>query len=145
MNTYGPGDTHRSRLVPRALSLLAAGEPYDFGDRDDGSTRLDFLYVGDMAGAYLATAEHLERAPGDVFNFGSGRCTGIREVAVLTSQIYDGVDREPIFHGTPRRPSKQKWLDISRARSVLGWRPTVDLDEGLTHTVRWHRERNGRP
>lgn len=140
MNTYGPGDRHTSRLVPRGLQLLGSNAEYNFGDRDDGSTRLDFLYVGDMALAYLAVAEHLDQAEGDVFNFGSGRSNSVHEVATILSRAFDGSTRDPIFQGTPRRPCCHKWLDIQKAEKVLGWKPKVNLEEGLARTVKWYRD-----
>ncbi|WP_062290724.1 NAD-dependent epimerase/dehydratase family protein [Demequina phytophila] len=140
MNTYGPGDRHASRLVPRALSQLAAGDGYDFGDRDDGSTRLDFLYVGDMARAYMSAADHLASGgePG-AFNFGNSTLNSIRDVAERASLAYDGVAREPQFRGVRTGPPRQRRLDVTKARTVLGWSASTGLDEGLEKTVAWFR------
>ena len=140
MNTYGPGDRHTSRLVPRALAQLAAGEAYDFGSRDDGSTRLDFLFVGDMARAYMSVADHLAAGGEEpVFNFGSGTLTSVREVAERLSLAYDGVAREPIFSGVRTGPPRQKRLEVSRAADLLGWTASTSLDDGRAATVAWHR------
>ncbi|WP_062519438.1 NAD-dependent epimerase/dehydratase family protein [Demequina silvatica] len=140
MNTYGPGDRHESRLVPRALSQLASGAEYDFGDRDDGSTRLDFLYVGDMARAYMSAAEHLARGgESTAFNFGTATLTSVRDVAERLSLAFDGTAREPQFRGVRTGPVRQKRLEVSRAESVLGWTASTSLDEGLAATVAWHR------
>ncbi|MBQ1055152.1 NAD-dependent epimerase/dehydratase family protein [Micromonospora sp. C32] len=136
MNTYGPGDRQTSRLVPHAIRLLREGGPYDFGSRDDGTTRLDFLYVGDMVEGYLRVAERLATHPGACYNFGSGRPTAIRDVAQMVSQAYDGVARVPIFRGPRRDRPIVKSLDITRARTDLGWTPAVPLAEGLARTVR---------
>ena len=140
MNTYGPGDRHGSRLVPRALAQLAGGLAYDFGSRDDGSTRLDFLYVGDMARAYMSVAEHLAAGGEEtVFNFGSGTLTSVRDVAERLSVAYDGTEREPIFSGHRTGPPRQKRLEVSKAESVLGWTATTSLDDGLAATAAWYR------
>lgn len=136
MNTYGPGDRQTSRLVPHAIRLLREGGPYDFGPRDDGTTRLDFLYVGDMVEGYLRVAERLATHPGGCYNFGSGRPTAIRDVALMVSQAYDGVARTPIFRGPRRDRPIVKSLDITRARTDLGWTPAVSLADGLARTVR---------
>ncbi|MEV0135934.1 NAD-dependent epimerase/dehydratase family protein [Dactylosporangium sp. NPDC050688] len=137
MNTYGPGDRQTSRLVPHALRQLRDGGPYDFGARDDGTTRLDFLYVGDMVAGYLRVAERLATHPGSCYNFGSGRPAAIRDVARMVSEAYDGVAREPIFRGPRRDRPIVKCLDVSRARAELGWAPVVPLAEGLGRTVRY--------
>ncbi|MEU6077263.1 NAD-dependent epimerase/dehydratase family protein [Micromonospora sp. NPDC047074] len=137
MNTYGPGDRQTSRLVPHAIRRLREGGPYDFGERDDGTTRLDFLYVGDMVEGYLRVAERLARHPGGCYNFGSGRPTAIREVARMVSEAYDGVAREPVFRGPHRVRPLVKSLDVTRARTELGWTPAVPLAEGIARTVRY--------
>ncbi|WP_062304125.1 NAD-dependent epimerase/dehydratase family protein [Demequina subtropica] len=141
MNTYGPGDRHESRLVPRALAQLAGGIEYDFGDRDDGSTRLDFLYVGDMARAYMSAAEHLAAGGSEIaFNFGTGTLTSVMDVAERLSLAYDGRAREPRFRGVRTGPVRQKRLDVAKAEALLGWTATTSLDEGLAATAAWHRE-----
>lgn len=139
MNTYGPGDRNTSRLIPAAVGKLLRGEPYDFGDRDDGTSQLDFLFVGDMTRAYLAVADSLSTTDGDVFNFGSGRLTSIAAVARLVSTSFDGIDREPVFRGVPRTIPRMKHLDISRAHRILGWEPKTALIDGLQATIDFYR------
>ncbi|WP_172655919.1 NAD-dependent epimerase/dehydratase family protein [Demequina maris] len=140
MNTYGPGDRHASRLVPRALAQLATGDGYDFGDRDDGSTRLDFLYVGDMARAYMSAADHLiAGGESGAFNFGNSTLNSVRDVAERASLAYDGIAREPQFRGVRTGPPRQRCLDVTKAQTVLGWSASTQLDEGLAKTVAWFR------
>jgi CDP-glucose 4,6-dehydratase len=139
MNTYGPGDTNFSRLVPRGVRSLLRDEAYDFGDRDDGSTRLDFLYIRDMTEAYLAVADHMPVARGQAFNFGRGQPVATGEMTALLSRVFDGVGREAMFHGNPRAKPVVKYLDISKAKRVLGWQPTTSLEQGLHETLDWYR------
>lgn len=142
-NTYGPGDRHLSRLVPRAMHLLSRGALYDFGDRDDGTTNLDFLYIGDMARAYVSAADYLITGGREhVFNFGTGSLTSVRDVARAVSRAYDGAERNPVFRGpSQNRFRPHKLLDTRRARTILGWEPATPLAEGLAITVAWHRQK----
>jgi CDP-glucose 4,6-dehydratase len=140
MNTYGPGDINFSRIVPQAVRLLMDGRAYDFGDRDDGTSRLDFLHIRDMTQAYLAVAEQLERVGGEAFNFGTGRATSIRDLAILISQLFDGKVREPVFRGPRKQQPTIKYLDTAKARRLLGWSPTVGLERGLEETITWYRD-----
>lgn len=140
MNTYGPGDTNFTRLVPRAIRNLIRNEPYDFGDRDDGSSRLDFLFVGDMSNAYLHLADNLEKASAEAVNFGRGYGVSTRECTELVSKYYDGKSRTPIFSGPRREKPIVKYLDISKAKRLIDWSPSTSLDEGLRATIDWYRK-----
>jgi len=138
MNTYGPGDANLSRLVPRCLELLASGKALDFGNRDDGTTRLDFLHVRDMTEAYLRVARHVaDRGGRDaVFNIGTGLATATADVATMLSAMFDGGTRPPVFRGVPRTPRVVKYLDVAKARDLLGWQSSIGLEAGLSELVR---------
>jgi nucleoside-diphosphate-sugar epimerase len=141
MNTYGPGDTNESRIIPRALRLLKSNLPYDFGARDDGSTRLDFLHVDDMTSAYIAVAEFVRTRGGRdaVFNIGTGTATSTADVARMLSSCFDGREREPIFTGVAKATPVVKYLDATKARQLLGWSAQVGLRAGLGRLIRAER------
>lgn len=134
MNTYGPGDHHTSRLVPRAIDLLLRDSRYDFGDRDDGSSQLDFVYVADVVGALLAAARHSHHSSRyEVLNIATGDLTSVREVARTIARIA-GREIEPVFGGAPRAVPYAKCLDAARARRTLGWSAGTGVAEGLSRT-----------
>lgn len=139
MNTYGPGDTNFSRLVPRAIWNLLTEAPYDFGDCDDGSTRLDFLHIVDMTRAYISVAEHVEVARGEAFNFGTGRLHSVSDVARMISRAFDGREREPLFRGSPRQIAAAKCLDASKAQRMLAWNAEIGFEDGVRSTLSWYR------
>jgi CDP-glucose 4,6-dehydratase len=139
MNTYGPGDTNFSRLIPRAIRNLLEQSSYSFGDRDDGTTRLDFLFIRDMTQAYISVAENLERVSGEAINFGSGAPRSTTEVAELVSLAFDGQERRPCFSGPSRATPIVKYLDISKAEQRLGWKPSTSFEDGLRETIDWYR------
>jgi nucleoside-diphosphate-sugar epimerase len=139
MNTYGPGDTNFSRIVPRAIRNLLQDVPYDFGDRDDGSTRLDFLHIRDMTDAYIRVAEQMESVRGEAFNFGRGQAVSTRDIARVVSRAFDGREREPKFHGAAREKPVVKYLDIRKAKQQLGWQPETTLEQGVSETIEWYR------
>jgi CDP-glucose 4,6-dehydratase len=139
MNTYGPGDTNFSRLIPRAIRNLLEQSSYSFGDRDDGTTRLDFLFIRDMTQAYISVAENLDRVKGEAFNFGSGAPRSTAEVAELVSIAFDGKERRPGFFGPSRAVPIVKYLDISKAEGRLGWKPSTSFHDGLRETIDWYR------
>jgi CDP-glucose 4,6-dehydratase len=142
MNTYGPGDTNYTRIVPATLRRLKRGEPALI-DGTDGTNVLEILHVRDMVAAYLAVAAHIKEPEvrGEAFNFGGGTPLTLREVVMTIVRAWNQVtgqdiDEEPVATG-PHVPSV-KYLDVSKARARLGWGPRIPLLEGLRETVRWH-------
>lgn len=139
INTYGPGNTNFSTIVPRAITNLMNGNGYDFGGRDDGTSTFDYLHIQDMTRGYLAVAENLDRASGEAFNFGGGIPISVSDLVKLISRLYDGAEREPVFHGARRETPVCKTLDTGKARNLLGWQPSITLEQGLKETIDWYR------
>ncbi len=135
-NVYGPRqDPHgEAGVVAIFAARLLAGEPCQvFGD---GAQARDFVYVGDCARACLLALE--PAAAGGTFNVASG--------AMLTVlALYERLGRltgaaQGARHAAARAGEiRAISLDASRIARALGWRPEVDLDEGLRRTVAWFR------
>lgn len=144
MNTYGPGDTNYTRIVPVTIRRLAKGER-PLIDGTDGSNILEALHVRDMIGAYLATAERLddEKVRGEAFNFGGGTPITLKDLVIAIIRAWNaetGEARNEVPLITGPRVDSVKYLDISKAREVLGWKPQIDLHEGLRETIRWYQK-----
>jgi UDP-glucose 4-epimerase len=88
----------------------------------DGSQRRDFVYVTDVARAYLMAAESAES--GQIFNLGAGDPQTINRLIELM-----GGD---VVH-VPKRPGEPDctWADVGRIRRALGWKPEVSFPEGV--------------
>ena len=137
-NLYGAGDRNFSRLIPETVTaVLDRRRPVI---RSDGSPERDFLYVEDAAQAYLALAEALSSSSvaGEAFNAGSGRARSVREVVELICELGPG-EVEPDYQGsgTPSEIDRQ-YLDSTKIREAVGWRPRVELREGLQRTLDWY-------
>ena len=139
INTYGPGNTNFSTIVPTTIGDLLNGRAFDFGARDDGTSTFDYLNIHDMTRGYLAVAENIDIAAGEAFNFGGGNPISVSDLVKLISRLYDGQEREPIFHGPKKVTPVYKCLDTSKAFRMLGWKPTVSLEEGLRETIEWYK------
>jgi len=140
-NIYGGGDTNRSRLVPEAVAAALAGRAPII--RSDGSPERDFLYVEDAASAYLTLVRALEGdngVRGEAFNAGGERPHAVREVVDLICKVA-GSDLEPDIRGTgtPKGEIDRQYVDSTKLRTLTGWRPAVELEEGLRRTVDWYR------
>jgi CDP-glucose 4,6-dehydratase len=140
-NIYGGGDMNFSRLIPETVTAVLDGRRPVI--RSDGSPERDFLYVEDVARAYVAIAGSLENGEsgGEAFNAGWGRPNSVLEVVRLVCQV-SGVDVEPEVRGegNPDGEIDRQFLDSKKLRERTGWEPEVDLREGLTRTLDWYRE-----
>jgi CDP-glucose 4,6-dehydratase len=139
-NIYGGGDLNFSRLIPEtAIAVLDARPPVI---RSDGSPERDFLHVGDAVAAYLAIAAALdgEEARGEAFNAGGERPHSVREVVDLIAHVAGtGVEPEYLGTGTPDGEIDRQYVDSSKLRELTGWRPRVELADGLRDTLEWYR------
>jgi CDP-glucose 4,6-dehydratase len=140
-NIYGGGDLNFSRLIPEAVSAALDGRPPVL--RSDGSPERDFLYVEDAVSAYMAIAEGLDRdeVRGEAFNAGGGSPHPVREVVEIVARLAGtGVEPEIRGAGNPAGEIDRQYVDPTKIREVLGWEPSVDLEEGLGRTIDWYRE-----
>jgi CDP-glucose 4,6-dehydratase len=140
-NIYGGGDLNFSRLIPE--TVVAALEGRAPRIRSDGSPERDFLHVDDAVAAYLAIAAALDRGvgQGEAFNAGGERPHPVREVVdsvLVAAGATTGA--EYLGEGTPDGEIDRQYVDSSKLRTLTGWRPRVELGEGLRHTVEWYRE-----
>jgi GDP-L-fucose synthase len=130
---YGPNDNYtpgHSHVLPALLRR--AHEARERGDNElavwgSGTPRREFLYVDDLAQACIGLAT-LGYA-GAPINIGSGNDLSIRELAEAVVQTV-GFKGRLVFDASKPDGMPRKLLDSTRIRS-LGWRPTVDLREGL--------------
>ena len=106
------------------LRQKLAGKPYTVVG--DGTQRRDFLYVTDVARAFLAAAEG--PAAGRVYNLGASKPQSVNRLVEL-------LGGEKIF--IPRRPGEPDctWADITRITTELGWKPEVSFEQGVARVV----------
>lgn len=137
-NVYGPRmDVFGvyTEVMIRWLERLDRGErPVIFGD---GRQTMDFIYVEDLAGAYLLAAA--SDLTDEVFNAGSGSETSLRELCAMVSEAAGRPEVPPVFE-PPRavNPVTRRLADMTLAREALGFEASTPLDEGLRRLVRWH-------
>lgn len=140
-NVYGGGDLNFSRLIPEtAIAALDGRTPVI---RSDGSPERDFLHVDDAVSAYLAIAAALGegRAVGEAFNAGGERPHSVREVVEAVCAAA-GATVAPDFQGkgNPDGEIDRQFVDSAKLRELTGWRPEVELEQGLRRTLEWYRE-----
>jgi CDP-glucose 4,6-dehydratase len=141
-NLYGGGDFNFSRIVPDTVRALLAGRAPVI--RSDGTPERDYLYIEDAVAAYLTLASHLDegKLTGHAFNFGTGRPVSVLHVVQELLRVAGRADLRPDIRGSgsTRGEINRQYLDSSKAATLLGWRPTVSLEEGLRRTFTWYQQ-----
>lgn len=124
-NVYGPRQVMEGayRLVIGIfMDQRERGEPLTI--HGDGEQTRDFTHVSDVVRANLLAAESPQVGRGEPVNVGSGREFSINQVA--------GLIGGPTVHTAPRGNDERfKRASVARAREVLGWEPTVNLEDGI--------------
>lgn len=133
-NVFGPRQDPNgpyAAVVPLFARKLLAGEaPIIYGD---GLQTRDFTYIDNVVQANLLAAS-VPAAAGLTFNVGSGQATSLLDMLAQLQQIL-GTNLQPLFAPVRTGDVRDSLADISRAREVLGYRPAIDLNEGLRRTV----------
>ena len=138
-NFYGGGDLNWNRIVPGTIrSILRNESPLI---RSDGLFVRDYFYVEEGASAYMMLAEQLAERPelkGEAFNFSNEIQITVLE---LVERILDsmGSSLEPDVRNEASNEIKHQYLSAEKARTMLDWHPTFDLQTGLAHTVQWYK------
>lgn len=137
-NIFGPRQDPESQyaaVIPRFITALLSGKPpVVYGD---GLQSRDFTYVENVVKANMLAAE-AEGVAGQVFNVAcGGRYTLLDLLAKLKEII--GSDIEPIHQAERAGDVRDSQALIEAAERALGYRVSVDFDEGLRRTVEWYK------
>lgn len=137
-NTFGPRQSARA-VIPTIITQCLAGTTVRLGSLHP--TR-DLNYVSNTVEGFLRAATAIE-AVGKTINLGSGREISIGDLAKTIARLVD-VDvtiEEDEQRLRPGGSEVERLLaDNTLAQSLLGWKPTVSLEEGLTLTIDWMRQ-----
>jgi dTDP-glucose 4,6-dehydratase len=135
-NTYGPRMRVKDgRAVPAFMSQALKNEDVTvFGD---GTQTRSFCYVSDLVDGILRL---MEAPVNDPVNIGNPHEMTIEQIARLIIEM-TGSKSRLVYKPLPEDDPKVRQPDITRARTLLGWEPKVDLREGLTHTIEYFRKK----
>lgn len=133
-NTYGPCQKSNSEggVVSIFLMRDLAGEPLKV--KGSGLQTRDLLYVEDCADFILAASTSRE-AEGQVINAGTGSEVSILDLAAKCCTGKNTVEK--VAHDHPQAEIMRLRCDSSKASRLLGWKPSVSLEEGLRRTRAW--------
>ena len=135
-NTYGPRMRLRDgRAVPAFVSQALANQDVTvFGD---GTQTRSFCYVTDLVRGILSLMDAKTNEP---VNIGNPHEVTIEEIARTIIRLI-GSTSKIIYHPLPVDDPRQRRPDITRARTLLAWEPTVGLEDGLKKSIEYFKTR----
>lgn len=141
-NLYGPGDNYHptnSHVVPALIrrfdEAARSGAP-SVTIWGSGKPLREFMHVDDLADACVFLMENYSDALH--INVGTGMEVSIRELAAMIAEL-TGYRGEILLDPSKPDGTPRKLLDCSRL-FALGWRPSIDLRQGLENAIAWYRE-----
>jgi nucleoside-diphosphate-sugar epimerase len=134
-NVYGPGQIGGGAIRAFIENAIAGR---DLAIHGDGSQIRAWTYVTDMVTGVLACLES-PAAVGQAFNIGNPRSTvTVYDLAQRIKRI-SGAPIDIVFQPLHYADVELRIPNVEKARTVLGWEPVVELDEGLEKTIAWYR------
>ena len=136
-NVYGPRQNPQGEAGVIALfgGALVTGRPVTvYGD---GTAARDYVYVDDAVEAFVRASE-APLSVGGTYNIGTGRQTTVNEVhRIISSVLYES--RPPRYAAARIGELHAIALDAAKAEEDFGWKPAVDIFEGIQRTIQWLR------
>lgn len=130
-NIYGPGQSSKF-LIPILIEKI---KKRDVVKLTPGAKR-DFVYIDDVIDALLRSIADVKENQGiEIINIGSGRSTKIKDVAAKISEILNVPFLADESGLAPQNQVEEIYAEGTRAKNILGWEPTVALNDGLEKTV----------
>ena len=137
-NVFGPrqdpGSPYSGVISLFSTALLEGRQPVIYGD---GEQTRDFTYVANVVDGVLRCCE-APRAAGQMMNVATGGRISLNDLLRVMNQLL-GTNLQPIYREPRQGDVKDSQADISKARDILGYQPTVTLEEGLRRTLDWCR------
>jgi|SRR5665213_163274 len=137
-NTMGPRQSARA-LIPAVIKQALWADKIMVGSL---TPKRDYLYARDAASAFVRCAMADDKVNGELIHFGTGKLYSVREVIDMVQDIID-IDNRKSVESVPyrMRPNASEvthlLCDPSKAEQLLGWQPTVQLNQGLAHTIEY--------
>lgn len=132
---YGPRQ-RPDLAIHKFARLMLEGKPIPI--YGDGSSRRDYTYVDDIVDGIRAAIEY-DKSMYEVINLGNNHTVGLLEMVRALENALQ-VEAQLEFQPTQLGDVPQTWADVEKAGRLLGYRPSTDCNEGLTHFAMWMTE-----
>ena len=133
-NVYGPRqsiDAYYTSVIINFMKNVQQNKPPVISG--DGSQSMDFINVHDVVEANILAAQ--SDISGEIFNVGSGTSTSVKQLAETTLKLFHK-DLEIVYHKEQKIIVRRRQADISKIKNLVGFKPTIGLEEGLAEIAK---------
>lgn len=132
-NVYGPRSKHKASVVAKFIKAAVAGETCEI--YGDGTQTRDFIYIRDLVGAILKSAE--ANVGGEIFQIASSKEVTVNEIAqIIKGQLEVRGIAMDLVNGSKRTGDVERnYSDTSKASDQLGWSADLLLETGIAYTI----------
>jgi len=136
-NTYGPRmEKNDGRVISNFVNQAIGNQPITI--QGEGNQTRSFCYVSDMVEGIIRAME-AENTKSEVINLGNTDERTVNEIADLIIKL-SGSTSKKSYKELPSDDPARRQPDITKAKTLLGWEPKVQLDEGLKKTITYFKE-----
>lgn len=131
---YGPGQKE-TMFIPTLINTLLRNEKFIM---TPGEQTRDFIFIDDLVNAYIQAGLSKEHF-GEIFNIGSGKAYKIKDIAYRIASFLDKRNFLKLGAKDYRKSEIMSYfVDISKAKNCLNWKPKIKINEGLKKTIEWY-------
>lgn len=138
-NFFGGGDLHFNRIIPGTIKAVLENRSPII--RSNGLFIRDYIYVKDVADAYLMLAEKMDDSSivGQSFNFSTDKPYNVIEIVEEILQLMNAQNCPPIIQNNTSHEIPAQHLNSSKAEKLLGWKAKYGVKKGLEETIEWYK------
>ncbi len=138
-NIFGPADFNLDRLIPGTIVNALKGKPITL--RTNGKFRRDYIYVSDVAEAYVKMMNYMfkDKKKLYIYNLGSKYNFNANQVVDMIYRIMR-VNLKSVIRNKSRIEIEAQKLNFSKAKKDLKWSPKVNFKFGILKTLKWYKD-----
>ncbi|MFA5306173.1 MAG: GDP-mannose 4,6-dehydratase [Candidatus Babeliales bacterium] len=138
-NFFGEGDFHFNRIIPGTIQAVITGQRPII--RSNGLFVRDYIYVQDVADAYLLLAARMDSPNiiGQCFNFSTDQPFTVIDIVRLILDLMQASHLEPLILNQATNEIPAQHLSSTKARTLLNWKPLFGVEDGLRKTIAWYK------
>ncbi len=138
-NFFGGGDLHFNRIIPGTIKTILAGQAPVI--RSNGLFIRDYIYVKDVADAYLTLAEKMDdqKIIGECFNFSTDKPYNVIQIVDEIIKLMGATHLKPIIQNNTSHEIPEQHLNSKKSEIMLGWKAKYGVRLGLQETIDWYK------